>query len=146
MYEVEGSNEDYNIKGYVSYPEVNRSSRNHIITIVNGRVVKNMELNRTINDSYHSYKPDNRYPIVVLQIDVDSSLIDVNVHPSKMDIKFSNFEDLKTLVKDSIMNALDNHFLAPTVDNSSIKIDNIVSKIETNQEEKTNVKEYVLNF
>ena len=84
--------------GFISLPEVHRSSRSHMITLVNGRVVRNMELNRIINESYHSFKPDNRYPIVVLNITVDPSLIDVNIHPTKMDIKFSKFEELKILI------------------------------------------------
>ena len=145
MLNVKGENEDYDIYGYISLPEITKSNRNHIITIVNGRVVRNSELNKIINDSYFKYKFENRYPVVILQINVDPSLTDVNIHPSKMDIKFSNFEDLKLLVKNSIMNALDNHFLAPTIDNSSIKIDNVVSKIEQKEENKE-VKEYVLNF
>ena len=145
MLNVKGENEDYEIYGYISLPEITKSNRNHIITIVNGRVVRNSELNKIINDSYFKYKFENRYPIVILQINVDPSLTDVNIHPSKMDIKFSNFEDLKLLVKDSIMMALDNHFLAPTIDNTSIKVDNIVNKIET-KEDKEEVKEYVLNF
>ncbi len=106
MLEVEASNDDYDIKGYISLPEVHRSSRNHIITLVNGRVVRNTELNKTINDAYHSYKPDNRYPIVVLSIEVDPSLIDVNIHPTKMDIKFSKIEELKDLINKMITKQL----------------------------------------
>ena len=106
MIEVEASDVDYEVKGYISLPEVHRSSRNHMITLVNGRVVRNIELNKTINDAYHSYKPDNRYPIVVLMIDVDPSLIDVNIHPTKMDIKFSKLEELKKLIDDMIKKEL----------------------------------------
>ena len=102
MLEIEGSNNDYSIKGFISLPEVYRSNRNSIITIVNGRIVKNTELNRTINDAYHSYKPDNYYPIVVLNITVDTTLVDVNIHPTKMDIKFGNMEELLELVKSTI--------------------------------------------
>ena len=145
MLNVKGENEDYEVYGYISLPEITKSNRNHIITIVNGRVVRNSELNKVINDSYFKYKFENRYPVVVLQINVDPTLTDVNIHPSKMDIKFSNFEDLKELVKNIISNALDNHFLAPTVDNSTIKVDNIVSKIDTTEKE-NEVKEYVFNF
>ena len=145
MLNVKGENDDYEIYGYISLPEITKSNRNHIITIVNGRVVKNSELNKVINDSYFKYKFENRYPVVVREINVDPSLTDVNIHPSKMDIKFSNFEDLKELVKYSIMNALDSHFLAPTIDNSSLKVDNIVSKIDT-KEEKEIIKEYVFDF
>ena len=73
MIEIKNSNNDYSIYGYISYPEVTRSTRNSIVTIVNGRIVKNMELNKVINDAYHTYKPEDRYPIVVLKIEVDSS-------------------------------------------------------------------------
>ena len=87
MLKIEASNSDYNVSGYVSLPEVNRSSRNHMTTIVNGRVVRNTSLNKVINDAYSSFKEDTRYPISVILIDTDPSLIDVNIHPSKQDIK-----------------------------------------------------------
>ena len=106
MIEVNTSDEDYKVTGYISMPEVHRSSRNHMVTIVNGRVVRNQELNRIINDSYHSFKPDTRYPIVVLEIEVDPSLVDVNIHPTKMDIKFSKLEELKELIANEIQNKL----------------------------------------
>ena len=66
-----------------------------------------------INDSYHSFKPDNRYPITVLNITVDPSLIDVNIHPTKMDIKFSKLEDLSTLIEKLIKNVLHKKVLIP---------------------------------
>lgn len=115
MIEVSAEDSDYTITGYISLPEVQRSSRNHMITIVNGRVVKNVDLNRIINDSYHSYKPDNRYPIVVLNIELDPILVDVNVHPTKMDIKFSKFEELSLLISNMIKKALDKKNLIPEV-------------------------------
>jgi DNA mismatch repair protein MutL len=103
---VSASNNDYEIEGYISEPSINRSNRNSMVTLVNGRVVRNTELNRHINDAYHGYKPDNRYPIVVLNIKADPSLIDVNIHPTKMDIKFSKLEDLGytifKMIKDSL--------------------------------------------
>ena len=115
MIAVSASDDDYTINGFISLPEVHRSSRNHMITIVNGRVVRNTELNRIINDSYHSYKPDNRYPIVVLNITLDPSLVDVNIHPTKMDIKFGKFEELTNLVSKMIRNAIINKNLIPEV-------------------------------
>ena len=149
MLKIEGENEDFDIFGYVSLPEVTKSNRNHIITLVNGRVVKNQELNRVINDCYFKYKFENRFPIVILQINTDPSLIDVNIHPSKMDIKFSNFEDLKDLVREKISGALENNFLAPTATNDLVKVDNVVDIIDTSFKNNTpapEVKEYVINF
>lgn len=116
MIDIEASNIDYKIYGYVSLPEVYRTNRNNIITIVNGRIVKNTELNRTINDSYHSYKPDNYYPIVVLNIKVDTTLVDVNIHPTKMDIKFGNMEELLDLVSNSIKDKLKKKTLIPQIE------------------------------
>ena len=97
MAKVENSNDDYEIKGYISYPEVNRSSRNSITILVNNRCIKNYDVNKAIIDSYHTYLPKDRYPIVVLNIDCDPFLIDVNVHPTKMDIKFSKKEELRKM-------------------------------------------------
>ena len=133
MLEINSSNNDYIISGYISFPELYKSSRNSIITIVNGRVVKNSELNRTINDSYHSYKPDNYYPIVVLNISVDTSLVDVNIHPTKMDIKFGNMEDLLSLVENTIKDKLKNRNLIPDIIKK--KEDIVESKVPIQYEE-----------
>lgn len=116
MIEVKADNDDYQIEGYISLPEIHRSSRNHMVTLVNNRVVRNMDLNRVINDSYHSYKPDNRYPIVVLSILVDPSLIDVNIHPTKMDIKFSKMDELLLLIEQMIKAKLSHKTLIPEVE------------------------------
>lgn len=116
MIDIKSSNNDYSIDGYISLPEVYRTNRNSIITIVNGRIVRNIELNRTINDSYHTYKPDNYYPVVVLNISVDTSLVDVNIHPTKMDIKFGNMEELLELVSSTIKNKLKSLTLIPKIE------------------------------
>ena len=116
MLPVQASNDDYQISGYVSMPEVNRSSRNYMTTLVNGRVIKNTTLGRCINEAYTSFKEDTRYPIVVLDIKTDPTLIDVNVHPSKQDIKFSNFEELKQLIINMIRNAIKEKLLIPKIE------------------------------
>ncbi len=131
MIKISVFNDDYDIDGYISYPEVTRSSRSHMITLVNNRVVRNTELNRAINDAYHTYKPETRYPIVVLKISTDPSLVDVNVHPSKLDIKFSNFEDLKELIKSGIKSVLDKTLLIPKVQTKNL--DDVTPKVELEQ-------------
>lgn len=132
MRKISVFNDDYDVDGFISLPEVTRSSRNHMITLVNNRVVRNTELNRAINDGYHTYKPETRYPIVVLNINTDPSLVDVNVHPSKLDIKFSNFEDLKELIKTGIKTVLDKNLLIPKIEKSSENI-NVKPKVELQQ-------------
>lgn len=116
MIYVENEDNDYKINGYISLPEVTRSSKNGMITLVNGRVVKNYDLNKIINDSYHTFKEDSRYPVVVLNINVDPSLLDVNIHPSKLDIKFSNFDNLTELIRLTIINALKDKLLIPKIE------------------------------
>ncbi|HIT21342.1 MAG TPA: DNA mismatch repair endonuclease MutL [Candidatus Scybalousia intestinigallinarum] len=113
MIEVQGENNDYEIHGYISYPEVMKSNKNAITTLVNGRVIKNHELIRMITDSYHTYIPPDKYPIIVLQIEVDPALIDVNIHPTKMDIKFSKMDTLKELVTQIITEQLEKLTLIP---------------------------------
>ena len=149
MIEINGENDDYIVHGYISKPDENKSSRNHMITLVNNRVIRNTELNKVINDSYHKYKPDNRYPIVVLEITTDPALIDVNIHPSKLDIKFSNFEDLKELVSNLIEKALDNNFLGVDISTKNVNVVKINNSIvETNDEDEKEIinKELKLDF
>lgn len=136
MIEIKSNNDDYEIYGYISLPEVTRSSKNYMTTLVNGRVIKNTILYRVINDSYTSFKEDTRYPIVILNIKCDPMLIDVNIHPSKMDIKFSNFEDLKILISNTITNAIKNKLLIPKIDSSKVidttKYENLSLNLERN--------------
>lgn len=116
MLALKGENDDYIVEGYTSLPEVHRSNKNGIITLVNGRVVHNTQIIRTINDSYHSYKPDNRYPITILNITVDPHIIDVNIHPTKMDIKFSKIEELCLLITNIIHDVISTKTLIPEIE------------------------------
>lgn len=116
MIKIENKNNDYEISGYISLPEVNRSSKNYISTLVNGRVVKNYQLSKIINESYSTFKEDTRYPIVVINIKTDPSLLDVNIHPSKLDIKFSNMDELIKLIQTTIINTLKDKLLIPKIE------------------------------
>ena len=128
MLEINANNDDYEISGFISLPEVNKSSRNSIVTLVNGRIVRNSELNRWINEGYHSLKPDNRYPVVVLNITVDTSIVDVNIHPTKMDIKFGKQEELNELVYQTIKNKLKEKTLIPHIETKKVEVKGEVPK------------------
>ena len=158
MLEINVSNDDYEVSGYISMPEINRSSRNHMTVLVNGRVVRNQVLNKVINDAYSSFKEDTRYPIVVIKINTDPTLIDVNIHPSKQDIKFSNFDELKTLISTAIIDTIKTKLLIPKIEikeekqevkyeNISLDLDrNIVSDISSiNVENKSRLTD-LINF
>lgn len=135
MLPIEISNDDYEVSGYISLPEVNRSSRNHMTVLVNGRVIKNQYLNRIINDAYFSFKEDTRYPIVVIKITADPILVDVNIHPSKQDIKFSNFEDLKNMISEVINKTIRSKLLIPKIEvkeQPTAKYENLSLNLERN--------------
>lgn len=139
MLKVESVNKDYEISGYISLPEVYRSKNNCIITIVNGRVVKNVKLNSAINEAYHSYKPDNYYPVVVLSINVDTTLVDVNIHPTKMDVKFSKLNELIELTTNMIKEKISVKNLVPNVGDEIKEIK--INKLEYNNYDSIDIKE-----
>ncbi len=120
MIKFDNSNNDYHISGYMSYPEVNRASRKYINCIVNKRTISNSEINKTINEAYHTYKAENRYPIVVLIIETDPFLVDVNIHPTKQDIKFSKIEELKELIFTTFQKKLKELVLIPSIETASV--------------------------
>ncbi len=130
MIKLKAENSDYELSGYISYPEVNRSSRGFITLLVNGRYIKNNSVTKTILEGYHTYLPIGRYPIVVLNIEADPTIIDVNVHPTKMDVKFSKQEELNDLVFNTINNALLKLVLVPEIKAEEKVISNI-DKITT---------------
>ena len=140
MIPISGENDDYYVSGYISYPEINKGNRNSITTLVNGRVIKNNELNKCIIEAYHTYMHKGRYPIIVLNIDVDPILIDINIHPTKMDIKFSKMDSLKELIDKLISKRLEEITLIPEVNvRSTSAINEVKSQVfvkeETDDEE-----------
>ena len=158
MIEISGENDDYYISGYISYPEITKSNRNSITTLVNGRVIKNNQLNKAIIEAYHTYIPKDKFPIIVLNIDVDPILIDINIHPTKMDIKFSKFDCLEDLITRLIKEQLEKLTLIPNVsvreEKSIEEVSNLKPKFEKepyienhkNNEFKQIYEEETLNF
>ena len=113
MLEIASSSDDFEISGFVSKPSVLKKNRNHLNTIVNGRVVRNNDINRAINDAYNTYKHEGFYPVVVINIETDPTLVDVNIHPTKQDIKISKIENLEKLLYNIIKKALYDNLLVP---------------------------------
>ena len=159
MIEINNENEDYKISGYISYPELQKSNKNAITLLVNGRVIRNLDIIRYITDSYHTYIPQDKYPIAVIKIDVDPILVDVNVHPTKMDIKFSKMDTLKTLIIETITEKLESLTLIPDaaletiVDENKTRISTVYTPSrfeefdETKKEEEFNeFEKMTLNF
>ena len=149
MISIDGENNDYMISGYISLPEITRSNKNHMTTIVNGRVVRNSTLYKSINEAYSNYKEDSRYPVCVIIIETDPSLLDVNIHPSKLDIRFSNFDELNNLIKETIDEALSDKLLIPNITSEEVektsKVENLTLNIERNTDYKNKLEDLV-NF
>lgn len=143
MLKVECSNSDYMVSGYISYPEINRSNRNNITLLVNGRYVRNNDIIRSILEGYHTYLPINRYPIVVLNIKTDPYIIDVNIHPTKMDIKFSKINELKDMIYNMVSSSLNKLILIPEVKYEQRPVCNIDSVDTIN--DKVDFKDKELN-
>ena len=118
---IENMNNDYKISGYISYPELTKSNRGSITLLVNNRVVRNNEIIKAILEAYHTYIPKDRYPYIVLNIEVDPFLVDVNVHPTKMEVKFSKQDNLLNLIMETISNKLSKKTLIPKVINENIE-------------------------
>ncbi len=111
MVEIKASNEDFTISGYICKPEILRSNRNDMNVFVNGRLIKNYDINKSINDAYYNYKPEKKYPIVVINIETDPTLIDVNIHPTKQDIKIAKYQELNDLINKTISDILHKELL-----------------------------------
>lgn len=105
---LKAGNDEFQIEGFIGKIEVNRASKNHIVTMVNHRIVKNQVAIDAINQAYRKYLADNRYPIAVINIEIDPYLVDVNVHPSKLEVKFSKEYELKKLIFDAVSKTLEN--------------------------------------
>ena len=152
MIPVSGENDDYYIHGFISFPEVTKGNRNSITTLVNGRVIKNNELNKCIVDCYHTYIHKDRYPIIILNIEVDPILVDINIHPTKMDIKFSKMDSLKELIISLFSERLEELTLIPEVtvrDNYSLSEvrKQIIGKEDKEEEvDNTKYEEIQLDF
>ncbi len=140
MIPIEGENDDYYINGYISYPEVTKSNRNSITTLVNGRVIKNNDINKCIIDCYHTYIHKGRYPVIVLNISVDPILVDINIHPTKMDIKFSKFDTLEELIRNKITDRLKTLTLIPDTAVRNVSSFNEVYDQISHKEENTSKK------
>ncbi|WP_339314379.1 DNA mismatch repair endonuclease MutL [Paenibacillus sp. FSL R10-2734] len=104
---------DYRISGYISRPEWTRSNRNAVTTIVGGRYIRSNGLNAAIMRAYHTLLPINRYPLLVLELDMHPSLVDVNVHPAKLEVRFSKENELYTFVEQEIRKVLLGQSLIP---------------------------------
>ena len=108
-------NYDFKVEGYISKIQINRANRYSMITLLNGRYVRMLQVNNALIEAYKTYLPDDRYPITVLNIEVDPSLVDINVHPSKHEVRLSKEKDLVNLIKENTLLTLKEELLTPSI-------------------------------
>ena len=122
MISVENENSKFKLTGYTSLPELTRASRKYISVIINGRFVKDYALNHSIIDGYGSKLMVGRYPVSVISVEMDPSLIDVNVHPTKQEVRLLDSRELSDFISKSIYASLSQRNLIPdALDNQSLK-------------------------
>lgn len=113
---IEGDTSDYHLDGYVAKPEHSRSNKHYISIFINGRYIKNFVLNKAIIEGYHTLLTIGRYPICYINIEMDPILVDVNVHPTKLEVRLSKEEQLYDLIVKKIREAFKDRILIPQND------------------------------
>ncbi|MBN3555307.1 DNA mismatch repair endonuclease MutL [Fictibacillus nanhaiensis] len=115
MISVSFSSLDYEVTGYIAKPEINRASRQYMSFFMNARYIKNYALSKAVQNAYHTFLPIGRFPIAVLSVKMDPTIIDVNVHPSKHEARLSKEVELVQLVENELRKVIRNQQLIPDV-------------------------------
>jgi DNA mismatch repair protein MutL len=128
---ITGDTSDYHLEGYVAKPEHSRSNKHYISIFINGRYIKNFLLNKAIQEGYHTLLMIGRFPICYINIEMDPILVDVNVHPTKLEVRLSKEDQLFELIVEKIREAFQNRILIPQNDMDKItKKNKVLDKFE----------------
>ncbi|WP_426703802.1 DNA mismatch repair endonuclease MutL [Staphylococcus shinii] len=128
---ITGDTSDYHLEGYVAKPEHSRSNKHYISIFINGRYIKNFLLNKAIQEGYHTLLMIGRFPICYINIEMDPILVDVNVHPTKLEVRLSKEDQLFELIVEKIREAFQDRILIPQNDMDKItKKNKVLDKFE----------------
>jgi len=114
MAELSAEHPDYTLTGLVALPEETRASRSAITVLVNGRYVRSPAVLQALLAAYHTLLPVGRYPLAILHLRMHPSLVDVNVHPAKLEVRFSKEQELKNFVEEAVKETLSRHVSVPS--------------------------------
>jgi DNA mismatch repair protein MutL len=117
---ISGDTSDYHLEGFVAKPEHSRSNKHYISIFINGRYIKNFLLNKAILEGYHTLLTIGRFPICYINIEMDPILVDVNVHPTKLEVRLSKEDQLFELIVEKIREAFKDRILIPHNDMDKI--------------------------
>lgn len=106
LLEIQGENELFSVKGFIGKPLISRGNRNYETYFINGRYIKSSLIAKGIEEGYQSFVMQHKYPFTVLDISINGSLLDVNVHPTKMELRFSNGEEFYQFLSSLIRNVI----------------------------------------
>lgn len=144
MFKVFDTNGTYRVSGYISNTNLTRSSKNYMYTFINGRITKSYNLNNAIIKGYDTLLMNGKYPVVVLNIEADANLIDVNVHPTKAEVRFYDEESLLNMISSMINNCLNKHDLS--INMSILKDEeNIEIELDNKNDNKYSFDDYEVN-
>lgn len=133
---ISGDTSDYHLEGFVAKPEHSRSNKHYISIFINGRYIKNFVLNKAILEGYHTLLTIGRFPICYINIQMDPILVDVNVHPTKLEVRLSKEDQLYDLIVTKIREAFKDKILIPQNDlNHAFKKNKV---LETFEQQKIN--------
>lgn len=108
MKEVNIESDKFKIRGYISNNLLYRSNKKNQLLYINNRTVKNDAINKVINEAYKSTIPLNRFPVFFLFIDIDPSMLDVNIHPAKTEVKIQDMDELLVLLNSNLKRIINN--------------------------------------
>lgn len=143
---IKFSDESINISGFISNPSINYSNRNQQFFLINGRIIKNRVLDHSVQSAYKTLIQEGRYPFLVVSIQINGELVDVNVHPTKKEIRFLEEGKVHDILENVIKDALGSvaagrqarpegcdYQLLPTTD--SLQVSEPLSVLQSNTEE-----------
>ncbi len=133
---ISGDTSDYHLEGFVAKSEHSRSNKHYISIFINGRYIKNFVLNKAILEGYHTLLTIGRFPICYINIQMDPILVDVNVHPTKLEVRLSKEDQLYDLIVTKIREAFKDKILIPQNDLNHASKKNKV--LETFEQQKIN--------
>lgn len=128
---VEVSNGIVKISGFIGKPVIARGNRNFENYFINGRYIKSGLVSKAIEDGYKSYMMQHKYPFTLLHLTVEPEFIDVNVHPSKMELRFKDGENMYRVICQAVVDALSGKELIPNVSLMSEREERELEKKET---------------
>lgn len=142
---------DFHVTGYLFHPQYTKTNRNHVHVFMNGRMVKPYRIIKAVSDCYADYIPNDRYPIAVLNIEMDPQLVDVNVHPSKWEIRLSKQAELELLLKEQLPLLLKQSMRPFVIEAARVKEEpifqqEIIERVETSVMQSETVEEATLPF